>query len=396
MAQQTINIGSAPNDGTGTPLRDAFDMVNDNFTENYTTIGEVQTAVADAGANANSALNGEAHDDTARQSVITAQDAADGAAGIASTAQEGVNDILGQAGIYVGSNLETDIGEKLESGSNIDDCLVTPNDGDPATLKAYLEGLTPNFIALGAGDAILDVSHHYFYDAVGLTTSATLTLMGGGDNEAIELTVNADEYYGVSISGTGGLSFSIYEPSRLRFTYMGGTWIVEKGPIVEAGSAGGYTASSADFQLIETAVEKTFNIGPGYSFFVGGYVRATNSTLGHWMEGVVTDYTDGALTVSMQVMDPGGEGLSYSEWTVNGPNIMLRREDGWGVGNSGFIGDKGVELADFPETLLSEPPTQIELQTIQNQVAVLTLKLRALEWGLAQNPPTIPSAYVAP
>lgn len=35
MAQQTINIGTAANDGTGDPLRDAMDKVNDNFTELY-------------------------------------------------------------------------------------------------------------------------------------------------------------------------------------------------------------------------------------------------------------------------------------------------------------------------------------------------------------------------
>lgn len=36
MAQQTIGIGAAPNDGTGDPIRDAFDKCNDNFTELYT------------------------------------------------------------------------------------------------------------------------------------------------------------------------------------------------------------------------------------------------------------------------------------------------------------------------------------------------------------------------
>jgi len=35
MAKQTVNIGSAANDGTGDPLRDAFDKVNDNFDEVY-------------------------------------------------------------------------------------------------------------------------------------------------------------------------------------------------------------------------------------------------------------------------------------------------------------------------------------------------------------------------
>ena len=35
MAQQTINIGSSSNDGTGDPLRTAFNKINDNFTELY-------------------------------------------------------------------------------------------------------------------------------------------------------------------------------------------------------------------------------------------------------------------------------------------------------------------------------------------------------------------------
>ena len=39
MAKQTINIGASPNDGTGTPLRTAFDYCNLNFTELYTAVG---------------------------------------------------------------------------------------------------------------------------------------------------------------------------------------------------------------------------------------------------------------------------------------------------------------------------------------------------------------------
>ena len=35
MAKQTINVGSAPNDGTGDQLRDALIKVNENFDELY-------------------------------------------------------------------------------------------------------------------------------------------------------------------------------------------------------------------------------------------------------------------------------------------------------------------------------------------------------------------------
>jgi hypothetical protein len=39
MAQQTINLGTIPNDGTGTPLRDGGDIINDNMTELYSVAG---------------------------------------------------------------------------------------------------------------------------------------------------------------------------------------------------------------------------------------------------------------------------------------------------------------------------------------------------------------------
>lgn len=47
MAQQTINIGSSANDGTGDPIRTAFTKVNDNFTELYARPFELIVAVGD-------------------------------------------------------------------------------------------------------------------------------------------------------------------------------------------------------------------------------------------------------------------------------------------------------------------------------------------------------------
>lgn len=40
MAKQLVNIGTTANDGTGDPIRDAFDKVNDNFTELYQALGD--------------------------------------------------------------------------------------------------------------------------------------------------------------------------------------------------------------------------------------------------------------------------------------------------------------------------------------------------------------------
>lgn len=49
MAQQTINIGSAPNDGTGDPLRNAFNKINQNFTEVYGFDGDITGVTAGDG-----------------------------------------------------------------------------------------------------------------------------------------------------------------------------------------------------------------------------------------------------------------------------------------------------------------------------------------------------------
>ena len=43
MAKQTINIGSSANDGTGSTLRAGGDLINDNFNEIYTAIGDGST-----------------------------------------------------------------------------------------------------------------------------------------------------------------------------------------------------------------------------------------------------------------------------------------------------------------------------------------------------------------
>lgn len=48
MAQQTIGLGAAPNDGTGDSLRTAGDKMNDNFTELYAFIKRDSVSISSA------------------------------------------------------------------------------------------------------------------------------------------------------------------------------------------------------------------------------------------------------------------------------------------------------------------------------------------------------------
>ena len=51
MARQAINIGSSANDGTGDPLRTAFDKINDNFVELYGGDNDINTLDANLDVN---------------------------------------------------------------------------------------------------------------------------------------------------------------------------------------------------------------------------------------------------------------------------------------------------------------------------------------------------------
>ena len=51
MARQSINIGSSANDGTGDPLRTAFDKINDNFVELYGSDNDINTLDANMDVN---------------------------------------------------------------------------------------------------------------------------------------------------------------------------------------------------------------------------------------------------------------------------------------------------------------------------------------------------------
>jgi hypothetical protein len=71
MAQQTINIGTAPNDGTGTPLRTSFDYCNLNFTELYTAVGPSGNNIVVPGT---ATITGDLTVDTSTLKVDSAND----------------------------------------------------------------------------------------------------------------------------------------------------------------------------------------------------------------------------------------------------------------------------------------------------------------------------------
>ena len=63
MARQPINIGLSANDGTGDPLRTAFDKINDNFVELYGGDNDINTLDANLDVNNNAITTGVTNGD---------------------------------------------------------------------------------------------------------------------------------------------------------------------------------------------------------------------------------------------------------------------------------------------------------------------------------------------
>ena len=63
MARQNINIGTTANDGTGDPLRTAFDKINDNFIELYGTDGDSNTLAGNLDINGWNIISSRSNED---------------------------------------------------------------------------------------------------------------------------------------------------------------------------------------------------------------------------------------------------------------------------------------------------------------------------------------------
>jgi len=78
MAKQTINIGTTANDGTGDPLRTAFDKVNSNFTELYNDdAGDVNSVNAGTGISVDQTTGNVTVTNTAPDQTVSLADGGD-------------------------------------------------------------------------------------------------------------------------------------------------------------------------------------------------------------------------------------------------------------------------------------------------------------------------------
>lgn len=105
MAKQLINIGTSANDGTGDPLRTAFDKINDNFNELY--------SVSAAGSGNNIAISGQSIISENTNGNITLDPNGTGKVVIATAAELRFTDHVDNAIGYVDADGDMQFSSKL-------------------------------------------------------------------------------------------------------------------------------------------------------------------------------------------------------------------------------------------------------------------------------------------
>jgi len=146
MAKQTINIGAAPNDGTGDPIRTAFDKANDNFDELYSfdaSLGTAATtdaadyATAAQGAKADSAVQNTGDETIAGVKTFTSSPIVPApTSDLQAATKKYVDDAITGGGGYTDEQAQDAVGNILTDSSEID---FTYDDATPsiaASLKA--------------------------------------------------------------------------------------------------------------------------------------------------------------------------------------------------------------------------------------------------------------------
>ena len=334
MARQNINIGSSANDGTGDPLRTAFDKINDNFVELYGSDNDINTLDANLDVNTFAITTGVTNGDItvtpngtgsiklgAMKFVGTTMSSDDSTQiTIAENIQTtGTLNVAGAATITGATTLSTSLA--LASGATVTGILDEDAMGsDSATalatqqsIKAYVDAqVTAADLDFTADDSTtnsidLDSEVMQFSGGTGITTSAT----GNTVTTAIDGTV-------VTLTGSQTLTNKVLTAPTINAATMTGTVTVDS--ISMADNTITTNASNANLELDasgtgqvriipNTTVVGTLNTADvattGNTTVSGSLTTGTFAVgdLNIIADGTITSDTNGDITI-----DPAGTG----------------------------------------------------------------------------------------
>lgn len=258
MAQQTINIGTSANDGTGDSLRDGGDKINDNFTELYTDLAAAESDIADKLDSVVGGTNITIDNTDPQNPIISASGSAAGDVTAGANlgdnllirgdgALKGVqntgisiddSDNVTNAGIDADNNTITNIAnDEIKAGAAIDASKIA--DGSVSNTEfEYLDGVGSQIVGKDDTQTLTnktltdsttffadnsDATKKMQFQLSGVTTATTRTLTIPDESGTIEL-VKPKAFYTVSfVAGTS--TWDVTNGLTAKITMTGNTTI---------------------------------------------------------------------------------------------------------------------------------------------------------------------------
>ena len=399
MAQQTINIGTTANDGTGDPLRTAFDKINDNFTELYTASpvtsqitlegNEINTNVS----NANLVLNGN-----------------------------GTGGVLASSLLLKGTTISSDDSTQIQINENLDvDGNITASGDITAVGNVFAKGNINLGDAAGDQTKVVGVfeADQIQIDGTTITSTVTngsITVQGNGtggvnvadvtinDNEITASNSNSDlvlngsgtgsvKAAGIKVSGTTITSDDSSQIQINEALDVDGTLNVAGATTVAAITASGVATFSGtavvdnitiNDSTISTSSNADLNLTPGGtgSVVAGGVaikgttLSAPDSSTININEGLVVDGTanvSGTLTTA-DISTTGANTISgaLTAGSVNVGDLNILSD---GSITSDTNGDIVIDPAGTGAIVLTGPITATGTQTTTGQLNVDNLRM---------------------
>ncbi len=386
MAQQTINIGSAANDGTGDPLRTAFDKINDNFNELYGSTAEANDLVEDSTPQ----LGGDL--DVLGRRIVSAR------------SNEDIILLPNGTGGVVASGIRlagTTISSDDSSSININEGLIvdgTASVSGAATLSSTLgvtgaATLSSTLAVSGASTLTTTTIDNLTLQDINITSSsnADINITPGGTGSVVAAgisikgtTISAPDSSSININeglivdGTASVSGALSGTSATLSSTLAvtgvatfsGTAVVDNITINDSTIS---TSSNADLNLTPGG---TGNVVAGAITIDGTTLSAADSTVININEGLVVDgsATVQGTTTTVDIVSSGNVTVSGA-LTTGTFNVGDLNIDADGTISSDTNGDIVIDPAGTGAIVLTGNITHTGTQTTTGQMNVDNLRL---------------------
>src|SRR5210317_451886 len=268
MARQSINIGSSANDGTGDPLRTAFDKINDNFVELYGTDGDSNTLAGNLNINGWNIVSTRSNEDIR---ILPA----------------GTGGVIASAVRIAGTTISSDDSTQITIAENVQ-TTGTLNVSGAATIDGALSSGTSLTLATGATVTGIDNGTLATGSATLLATQGAIKTYIDAQNTAQDLDFACDDSTALSID---------LDDEVMQFSGGNGINTSGSGNTVTIAIDTGTVATLTDSQVL---TNKTLTAPTINGATMTGNVTVDNITLN---DNIISSASNADL-----ILDPSGTG----------------------------------------------------------------------------------------